>query len=697
MKKPVLKTSRLVIISILLFSLTACSLIAANQRAATPAPAGQTITPPAAPQNQPGTSSTGVPAAEETPTAAFDEPEEPAADDSGPSFAAGPCPFDIPNGADVRCGTVTVPENRQNPGGERQVRLPVAIFASTSPNPAPDPVVYLAGGPGGFALELIQFTYRDNILPFLADRDYIVFDQRGTGYAEPSLACPETFAFELEMLDDDLPEDVLQTRYLEVLAGCRSRLEQAGIDLAAYNSAENAADVDAIRQALGYERWNLLGVSYGSRLAQTVMRDYPEGVRSVILDSPYPLEVDLQEAIPGHMTRAFRVFFDGCAADAACAAAYPDLEAEFYRLVNRLNTDPITFPIVYFLSGNRYTVNFNGDDLIDILFQSLYSNEIFPLMPGIIFDVKEGRTDRLALLFTTLLINEEFISTGMYRSVQCREELAFSDREAVAAAAASDERLADYFANWEFAYNACAIWPSGRAAAIENEPVVSEIPTLILTGEYDPITPPAWGELVSGNLVADYLVPFPGIGHGATSSGSCPLSVALTFLRRPDQNPANGCLAEMRPPAFLVPGGQDTEEITLIPFSAEISGVSVNGVVPEGWEETLPGTFSRRQNGLDQTALVFQVIPVEVVTPEELVAFFLDQLSAEREGVPDPYVDAGDREWSIVRGRTQGLPLTIATVVDDRTVLAVILLMNEGEDLAEPVLLPALDGFRLEN
>ncbi len=697
MKKPVLKTSRLVIISILLFSLTACSLIAANQRAATPAPAGQTITPPAAPQNQPGTSSTDVPAAEETPTAAFDEPEEPAADDSGPSFAAGPCPFDIPNGADVRCGTVTVPENRQNPGGERQVRLPVAIFASTSPNPAPDPVVYLAGGPGGFALELIQFTYRDNILPFLADRDYIIFDQRGTGYAEPSLACPETFAFELEMLDDDLPEDVLQTRYLEVLAGCRSRLEQAGIDLAAYNSAENAADVDAIRQALGYERWNLLGVSYGSRLAQTVMRDYPEGVRSVILDSPYPLEVDLQEAIPGHMTRAFRVFFDGCEADAACAAAYPDLEAEFYRLVNRLNTDPITFPIVYFLSGNRYTVNFNGDDLIDILFQSLYSNEIFPLMPGIIFDVKEGRTDRLALLFTTLLINEEFISTGMYRSVQCREELAFSDREAVAAAAASDERLADYFANWEFAYNACAIWPSGRAAAIENESVVSEIPTLILTGEYDPITPPAWGELVSGNLVADYLVPFPGIGHGATSSGSCPLSVALTFLRRPDQNPANGCLAEMRPPAFLLPGGQDTEEITLIPFSAEISGVSVNGVVPEGWEETLPGTLSRRQNGLDQTALVFQVIPVEVVTPEELVAFFLDQLLAEREGVPDPYVDAGDREWSIVRGRTQGLPLTIATVVDDRTVLAVILLMNEGEDLAEPVLLPALDGFRLEN
>ncbi|MDJ0755725.1 MAG: alpha/beta fold hydrolase [Ardenticatenaceae bacterium] len=619
-------------------------------------------------------------------------------------FVEGSCPFTIPVDADVTCGTVEVPQNRQNPADGGTVSLAVAIFSSSTAEPAADPVVYLAGGPGGFALELIEFTFEDSIQPYLADRDYVIFDQRGTGYSEPSLVCSETFELDLDLLDDDLEDGRYNELYLDALGECRQRLLDNGVDLSAYNSAENAADVEDLRQALGYDSWNLLGVSYGTRLAQTVMRDFPQGVRSVILDSPYPLEADLQEAIPGHMTRGFRVFFDGCAADPACAAAYPDLEGTFYSLVDTLNENPIEFPIIYFFTGEEYDVIFNGDDLIDILFQSLYSNEIFPLLPRVITEVDEGEYETLSLLFTTFLINGEFISTGMYRSVQCHEELAFSDLAAVESASLANDQLADYFSDWELAYDACDLWQNGSADPIENQPVASDIPTLVLTGEYDPITPPSWGDDVADNLTNEILISFPGIGHGATSSADCPLNISLAFLNDPAGSIDESCVSTMEPPPFDAPPlpGEvvEAEEIVLVPFEVEVGpGTTIAGSYPDGWDESSPGIYLRGRDVLDQAGIIFQAFPPGSFSGEELAGLFTDQLSADSPDDPEVYLDSQSRSWDVYQSKVQTAPLFIGvTTDDDGNLLAVVFIMNSGEEeeLRGTVFEPVMDALILQ-
>jgi Predicted hydrolases or acyltransferases (alpha/beta hydrolase superfamily) len=280
-----------------------------------------------------------------------------------PEFEWAECLFEIPEGRNVECGYLTVPEDRSQSDGST-IRLYVAIFRSPNENPAPDPVIYLAGGPGGNALEGIAYSFNDNFAPFLADRDVIVFDQRGTGYSEPSLAAPELINLTYETLDQDLTPKEYNELSLEALSDCHDRLVAEGINLGAYNSAENAADLNDLRIALGYEEWNLFGVSYGTRLALTAMRDYPEGIRSVILDSSCPLEVDLYYEGPTNANRAFRVFFDECASDLACSEAYPDLESVFYGVVDQLNSSPVIFPVTHPLSGETYDMLVDGDGLI---------------------------------------------------------------------------------------------------------------------------------------------------------------------------------------------------------------------------------------------------------------------------------------------------------------------------------------------
>lgn len=171
------------------------------------------------------------------------------------------------------------------------------------------------GGPGGETLAILDVFFADAFLPFLRDRDLVIFDQRGVGLSEPSLVCPEIRQLSRELLDDDLSAATLGLE-LEAWRRCRDRLLAEGVDLSAYNSAASAADVVALRTALGYESWNLLGVANGSRLELTVMRDDPDGVRAVVLDSAYPPHRSTVKELPANFDRALGVLFAGCAQDA---------------------------------------------------------------------------------------------------------------------------------------------------------------------------------------------------------------------------------------------------------------------------------------------------------------------------------------------------------------------------------------------
>ena len=235
------------------------------------------------------------------------------------------CPFllgaGLVEGQNVKCGFLVVPEDRSLPKGPT-IRLAVAIFKTPSSQRDPDPVLFLSGGPGLPLLERMGPTFNaGNLAGSLQNRDLILLDQRGNGYSQPSLRCSAN----------------------ETPRACHDRLVKSGINLNAYTTLENAADVHDLIRALGYQQVNLEGVSYGTRLALTVMRLFQADLRSVVLDSVIPPQVNGFTSIPPAALRAFDVLFQGCSADPSCNSTYPHLHAVFYQLVADLNTTPITF------------------------------------------------------------------------------------------------------------------------------------------------------------------------------------------------------------------------------------------------------------------------------------------------------------------------------------------------------------------
>lgn len=616
-----------------------------------------------------------------------------------PQFTEATCEFDVPSGREVTCGWLTVPEDHFDANNDNTIELHVAIFASDSDDPAEDPIIYLEGGPGGEALEAIPLAFEVRFASFLANHDLIMFDQRGTGYSIPSLACPNVTELSFELLDQDIPTDEASTLGQEALLACRDRLQEEGVNLAAFNSAQSAADLDTLRQALGYDQWNLWGISYGTRLAQTTMRDFPAGLRSVVLDSTYPLEANLLTDTPANMARAFDVFFAGCLADEACNEAYPELETVFYDTIDQLNEEKIIVPVTNFLTGDTYEAYFSGNDLLGVLFQSLYATEIIPELPKLIYDVNAGETSDLSTLLSSFLINSDFVSIGMQFSVQCNEENSFTNDAEVTTAIEAHPELAGFF---DYSPNLggrtlsiCDIWGAGTADAVENEPVFSDIPTFVLAGEYDPITPPAWGELVASHLDNAYYHEFPGTGHGVTVSSDCAFDMMQAFLAEPTSAPDASCIADMTGPDFTVVGEGDSQ-ITLVPFNSEMFGVALEGVVPEGWEEVQIGTYSRGNSGLDQTVIIQQF--GTGVTPEQLLEVLAGQFGWE--SVPESsgsYEDANGRSWILYEAEVQGLLTNLAFVEENEGTLLLLLLSAPDEQpaLYTDVFEPAMEALRV--
>ena len=613
-----------------------------------------------------------------------------------PVFEEAPCAFTVVTELDISCGYLVVPEDRQAPDNGQQVRIHVARVQSDNPNAPADPIVYLDGGPGGESLDPLQFSLGPTWSDFVANRDMIFFDQRGVGYSEPSLECTETRELTFDVIDEDLPAGEYLSLELDALTRCRQRLLAGGIDLAQYTSEENAADVADLRIALRIDEWNLLGISYGTRLAETVMRDHPEGIRSVILDSTYTPDTDLIESAPRNFARALDVFFTGCATDQACNAAYPNLDDRLFALVERLDADPLTARVRDVFTQERYDAVVDGQAVLGTVFQGLYSAEIIPVLPQMIAELEQDDTSTLALLATNDLANGAFFSYGMHLSVQCNEEVPFTNEAAVAAAATSDPRLEDFFAEASnigpAIYPICDMWQSGRANPVENEPVTSDLPTLVMAGQYDPITPPEWGVGAARTLPNSTYVEFPGVGHGASLSGDCPEAIALAFIDNPLAEVDRSCVIGMGGPPFIVPGVA-APAIDLVPFEESVFGVTISGVVPDGWESVSPGAWTRMATGLDQTTIVQQAAP-GLNSPELVIGLFASQLGFDGEPESNGTVDRGGRTWSLYRGTIDGFAADVALGPGD--LMGIVVLVSNADErdaLFEEVMLPALDAF----
>lgn len=612
---------------------------------------------------------------------------------TGSEYVAANCEFDIPAGREVECGWLEVPEDRSDLS-KGTISLHVAIFSSESDNPAPDPVVYLEGGPGGEILEAIPLVFEDRFAHLLADRDLIIFDQRGTGYSRPSLACPELRELGLELIEQDLPPAEVRELELGALRECRARLVEDGADLDSYSSLASAADLGDLRTALGIEEWNLYGISYGTRLALTAMRAHPEGIRSVVLDSVLPPEVDLYAEAAGNLDRALTELFEGCAEDDVCSGAYPNLEADFYQLLDELEADPVIAPVSDVFTGETYQAIVDGATLGGVVYQALYSEDAIPIIPRMINSVGSGDTYELSVLLSSFLANGEFVSAGMQFSVQCAEEVTFTTSEAIEAAFADYPRLDvvfDAVSNiGPGIFDICDLWGAGDAPSSENEPVSSDIPTLVLAGEYDPITPPRWSESAASALENSTFVFLPGVGHGPSGSVDCAQSILLDFISDPTAPVDTRCTSTMTGPQWAT-DDVETPEVVLVDFSQDILGVTVSGVVPEGWESVAPGTWTRQADGFDQTALVQQGIPG--ATRELLMGSIAAQFGLE----PDAQPDDGYGDWDLYELSLAGAPATLAVTDSDAGALIVILVTSphERDALRSSVLFPALDEIQI--
>jgi pimeloyl-ACP methyl ester carboxylesterase len=474
---------------------------------------------------------------------------------SGSGFVPSPCPFvpapDQIEGQTLRCGFVTVPEDRTRPL-ERQVHLAVAIFTARGAATRA-PLVFIGGGPGTFVLDSFGPRVTGSLAQDLAsNRDFVMFDPRGVGFSQPSLYCDElrdmfystigTYRTRAQRTDD---------RIAAALA-CRDRLAGSGINLAAYTTETSAADVNDLRIALGYGPVDVWGLSYGTRFGLRVERDFPHAVRSLVLDSALPPSVNQLVDRAANAERAFRVLFDACAADAACASAYPALEQRFYDLVAALNATPAAFYAQHPRTGVVSRVVLTGDLLIQTLNDALVQAFLIPLVPLAIAATSQGDFTLMSQA-TSLLSFDDGHSSGMFYSVNCVDEANQTTAPRVAAARRTVRPEIVLALDEEARLRICEAWGAAESRSSARTPVVSDAPALILAGEYDPLTPPDYGVITGRTLRNSYLFEFPAVGHNVHRSTPCAHSMMMAFLANPDVAPDAACIEGLPPPAWVVP------------------------------------------------------------------------------------------------------------------------------------------------
>jgi pimeloyl-ACP methyl ester carboxylesterase len=443
------------------------------------------------------------------------------------AFRHGPCPIGEP--ADlaahgIECGVLTVPERHAVPGGPT-IELAVAVIHARDTATALEPVIHLAGGPGESAVLGLPRWAGSTLT---ARHDLILLDQRGTGYSRPSLACRQMWLTE----DPRLPTSDYLAGIAAVTTECRARLVAAGVDVSAYSTNESAADVEALRVALGIERWSLYGISYGTRLALEVMRDHPAAVASAILDSAYPPNARSFEDHGARLDRAFDAVVAGCRAEPACAARFPDLGARFGASLERLEAEP----------WESYSGLVPGHTIAAAVRGWMYDTRLGSLLPALIDAADRSDPSPFLLLLDPpepRLMEED--SRGMNLSVECAERGGRADAAAVAADLAAHPRWRVLLERDWYPVS-CAAWSVPPADASDVAPVTSSIPTLILAGELDPVTPPEYADLAASTLARSTVVRVPGFGHAVTLV-RCPSDLRDAFLAAPDAPLDTSCLA----------------------------------------------------------------------------------------------------------------------------------------------------------
>jgi pimeloyl-ACP methyl ester carboxylesterase len=441
-----------------------------------------------------------------------------------PPFETAECPFPSPIGYRIDCGFVSVPEDRSQANG-RLIKIGVAIVHSTNAQPAPDPIFFLNGGPGG-ALVAALPNMLPGFDPLLSTRNVVFFDQRGAGWSQPALICPEID----EMKITSIKRPLSMEESLAAYRACRDRLLGAGIDVAAYNTIENAADVDDLRRALSYEQINLFGISYGTMLAQVVVRDYADHIRSAVLDSAYPIWEYVMADAPASLTHYFDTVFTNCENDLVCRSAYPDVRSVFAQLIDRVRHQPIVFTNTDPVTQEVFTTTIDHAGLIGWLLYTTPRD-----VPGTIYDLRDGAVDSIVKTQQAMLKEAQRpqwpLSEGMKTSVLCQLRLAQVSPQQL-----QDAQAQYVTAPWANASNTanmalCAQWPTRSIDARDAAPLQTDVPLLVIGGEYDAGSPPRYAATIAAASTHGYAFIVPEAGHAALiSADPCANGIVIVIL-----------------------------------------------------------------------------------------------------------------------------------------------------------------------
>ena len=593
-----------------------------------------------------------------------------------PVFENAPCNFEAPDQTQVNCGFVIVPEDRSGDVTDT-IRIAVAVFQSTSNTPKPDPILYLQGGPGGKAIEWSVGVYQSVIAPLTGDRDFVVFDPRGVGLSQPALECDEFQTTYLQDLEGKIPANEKASYYQGALLSCKNRFLSAGANLSTYTSRNIAADARDVLLALGDKQANLYGVSYGTRIAQFIMREYPEIVRSAILDSVVPVEVQLLNQSPGERDSALHILFEDCKSNPNCSSAYPDLESVYNEVVNRLDAQPIKLDVP--IDENKtIQQKVDGSTFRDIVLWTLRAPQTIELAPQIIYRTYEGDNLNLIVSLALPILTFDSISMGTYISVNCHDQVF----------AMSTEKLDNAV------YDSCKLWGTNLPLPGESDPVNSDLPTLIFAGKYDPVTPPSFAKQLAAHLQHSYIAEFPDQGHAPSTNdlSDCSTGIISAFLQNPNTSPDFACIREKKPIDFVIPYDENTP-LTFEP--TRIDQYAVNTRIPSGWSAVEYGFYDRNSSFGDITRVGVQRAPV---SESEWITWLSTNFGGSQ-GLDQPPIKHDQRganglTWSIYETSSKGNPIEIAFAKSGNQTLMIMLISHQDEHdaLYKTVFLQMIDA-----
>lgn len=461
-----------------------------------------------------------------------------------PEFVESPCSWgDRAHGAHTDCGYLSVLEDRARPDGP-VIRLAVARLRGSVPSPHPDPVIYLAGGPGESVVRSTHWFVHEARFIW-EQRDLVLLDQRGVGRSEPRLECPDYQDRKTELQRLDLGPDEALRREVDALLACKRALSDAGIDVSSYSPQAVAADVADLAAAMGYETYNLYGRGFGSMLALTVMRDFPEDVRAAILDGVWPPQVTAAEARHANAASALQALFRRCEVDADCAQRYPDLEQVLWQVVDRYETRPTTIWNFDSDSSEPFETEVDGHFILRRVLESFRSRSLsghswIPYVPFLLHEIRDGNHEVADAFIQPSSWRTSDDNTAAWASLLCHAEGRFSDLSGVLADRAAYPRMADPEAP-DLVPALCAAWHDPAVEPMDRTPVASDIPTLLLSGELDPDTPPRWAAVAAETLRGSHSVVVPMAGPGVGMETPCGRTLSGAFLNAPGADPSPAC------------------------------------------------------------------------------------------------------------------------------------------------------------